>query len=102
MFRVIWRFLKGFIFNLLFPTQRIGNVLKVTYFYGTERAIYIPLKIEPQHKTILYKNNKEIDITQQGGVPYLVNSDDFEGEKIVIFGLVDDYTFEGKEVPGKI
>lgn len=88
------------LYSLFFPPRKIGDVLGVVYYFnGRRRQVFIPLRLEPDQTAYLDRNGIRVDITQQGGVPYIVSAKDFGGDKIVVQGMEREFVFRGDDVP---
>ena len=76
--------------------------------FNDEYKVYLPYSRKNcvkmlSYKVILQKENgsKEIDITQQPGIPYLLSAADLEGDRIIISdkSTGKSHVYEGTEIP---
>lgn len=77
----------------------------ILYTYnGEERAVYLPYtrRFHPKYidvEVFLRKEDKLIDITQQPGIPYMINAEKLGGKEIVLRGNNKEIILDAKTIP---
>ncbi len=99
-----------FLLNYLVSSPSLANfdlmnrkVAQIMYErLGQHHSIYVPYSIRKVarlsgHRAFLLKGDKEMEITQQAGLPYLITATDLEGSAIKIIHAGKTTLFEGTE-----
>lgn len=77
-----------------------SQVLEVRYYQNQKlHRVFLPYKVSPRSSVFLEKEDGEIDISQQPGVPYFVNAKQLGGERIRVETLDSDEIFDSEEIP---
>lgn len=81
------------------PFKIVGNHAVLCYTrLNKEYKLYVPYNrmksLSSDITALLVKNGKEINITQQPGIPYLVSANDLGGEKIILTNNITGSSFD--------
>lgn len=79
--------------------------IKLKYVYqNREYMLLFPFDMTKVNKmknlkVTLHSNDKQIDITQQPGVPYLLSANQLDGEYITVTNGINTITYDGETIP---